>query len=61
MNIVFWILVLAALAFIWFLFNPVFKIIGKAVLDAFNNTKKNMSGDVPGENEKGKDNENDYE
>lgn len=39
MNIVFWILVVAALVLVWFCASPLFAIIGKYFLDLFNDAK----------------------
>lgn len=60
MNVVFWFLVIAALALIWFLLSFAFKGIGSIGLRLFNDAKKEIAGDEPAkssEERKGSTNE----
>lgn len=51
MNIVFWVLVVLALALTWFCMSSVFNGIGGFLLDLFNDAKEEIKGD---ESEKNK-------
>lgn len=55
MNIAFWIIIILALAAVWFLCNPVFKYIGGFAKDAADNVKRNTSDDTDGEPHEGKE------
>ena len=45
MNIVFWLLVVVALAFCWFLFSFCFRGLGRWISDLFNDAKEQMTKD----------------
>ena len=45
MNIVFWFLVILALAAVWLMLNPIFKRVGRFWINVARKTKKNMSAD----------------